>query len=282
MSELVAVERLRVVAADGLTLAATCRGSRCNPAIVFVHGFNQSQLCWSRQMCSPLAERFRLVAYDLRGHGGSDKPADASRYRDARRWSDDLSAVMDAAGLERATLVAWSMGGRIAFDYLDHYGQERIAGLNLVGTGVSTRPEHRGTASADLLRMMCSRDLEENIDGTIRFLRLCFAERPAEPDFAAMVAYNMVIPPEVREMIIGMPNQPEAFVRTVATRTLVSFGERDALNSLAGARFAASILCDARLSLYPDAGHSPFYEAADRFNAELAAFVDGLGSVSRA
>jgi alpha/beta hydrolase fold len=50
-------------------------GGHRGPAIVFIHGFMQSHLSWMRQTASPLADGFRLVTYDVRGHGGSDKPA---------------------------------------------------------------------------------------------------------------------------------------------------------------------------------------------------------------
>jgi pimeloyl-ACP methyl ester carboxylesterase len=54
---------------------------------------------------------------------------------------------------------------------------------------------------------------------------------------------------------------------------LVTYGEKDALASLEGARFAASVFPNGRLSIYPDTGHSPFFEAAERFDRELRDFA---------
>jgi pimeloyl-ACP methyl ester carboxylesterase len=54
---------------------------------------------------------------------------------------------------------------------------------------------------------------------------------------------------------------------------LLTFGLQDALASLEGAKFAASLLPNATLSLYEDIGHAPFYEAPERFNAELQDFA---------
>ncbi len=63
----------------------------------------------------------------------------------------------------------------------------------------------------------------------------------------------------------------------------LSFGEADRLNCLAAAQFAARIIPGARLSLYPQVGHSPFYESADRFNTELEVFAGTvLGPASSA
>ena len=72
---------------------------------------------------------FRMVTYDLRGHGASDKPLESQRYKDAKLWADEVQAVMDGVGLRRPVLVGWSYAGRIICDYLRHHGQGRLAGL---------------------------------------------------------------------------------------------------------------------------------------------------------
>jgi pimeloyl-ACP methyl ester carboxylesterase len=264
---------LEALSSDGVRIIGRQWGDPVKPAIVFIHGFNQAQLCWARQIRSPLRERFQLLTYDLRGHGESDKPRARHSYRNSRLWSDDLTAILDTAGIRRAVFVAWSLGGRVVFDYMSHYGQGRVAGLNLVGAGVPSRPEFKGTGATHLLPMMCSRDLSVNIAGTIEFARRCFALMPTDSEFLEIIAYNMAVPAEVRALMIGMPNQGEDFVRTVAVPSLVTFGLADALNSLEGAKFAASCLPRGQLSLYEGVGHSPFFEAPGRFNSELAAFA---------
>ena len=90
---------------DGLTISAQEWGNPAGPEILFIHGFSQSHLSWMRQVDSDLAKEFRIVTYDLRGHGNSDKPLDAARYRDSKAWGDEVQAVIDAAGLKRPVLV---------------------------------------------------------------------------------------------------------------------------------------------------------------------------------
>jgi non-heme chloroperoxidase len=90
---------LNVTTPDGLTISAQEYGNPNGPGIVFIHGFSQSHLSWMRQTDSDLAKDFQIVTYDLRGHGNSDKPLDAARYRDSKAWGDEV--VIDAAGLKR-------------------------------------------------------------------------------------------------------------------------------------------------------------------------------------
>ena len=97
-------------------------------AIVFVHGWSQCDRCWDRQFEGQLASSFRLVAFDNRGHGMSDRPSDPAAYTDGRTWAEDLAAVIEGAGLSRPVVVAWSYGGFIVADYVRAYGDGALAG----------------------------------------------------------------------------------------------------------------------------------------------------------
>ena len=59
---------------DGLNLSVQTYGDVGNEEILFIHGFGQSRLSWSKQTSSSLTEHHRVVTFDLRGHGDSDKP----------------------------------------------------------------------------------------------------------------------------------------------------------------------------------------------------------------
>nr|WP_253207372.1 alpha/beta fold hydrolase [Verticiella sp. GG226] len=148
------VQRLHAVAPDGTRLAVQVRGPAEAPAIVFVHGIAQSQLAFGRQVSSELAQRYRLVTYDLRGHGESDKPTAEGAYASGRVMSDDLQAVIKAAGVKRPVLVGWSLGGIVVAQYLRDYGEDGIAGVNFVGARVA-RPD--GARPACRARRTCAR-----------------------------------------------------------------------------------------------------------------------------
>src|ERR1044072_3827550 len=98
---------------DGLTISAQEWGNPAGPEILLIHGYAQSHMSWMRQVDSDLARGFRIITYDLRGHGNSDKPDDKARYHDNKAWGDEVKAVMDAAGLKRPVLVGWSYAGRV-------------------------------------------------------------------------------------------------------------------------------------------------------------------------
>src|SRR5215831_17084853 len=86
---------------DGLTISAQEWGNPNGPEILFIHGFSQSHMSWIRQVNSDLAKEFRIITYDLRGHGNSDKPFDPAMYRNNKAWADEVQAVIDTAGLKR-------------------------------------------------------------------------------------------------------------------------------------------------------------------------------------
>ena len=95
----------------------TVRVVRAGPAeggcpILLVHGFTGCAEAWGERILDALARRRRVLAVDLPGHGESDSPGDASRYR-MERVVADLVQVIESEGASRADWVGYSMGGRI-------------------------------------------------------------------------------------------------------------------------------------------------------------------------
>lgn len=113
--------------------------------ILLIHGWSQNHLCWAKQYESPLAEEFRVIALDLRGHGMSEGPLEPALYTDGDNWADDIAAVIGGLMLDGVTLVGWSYGGFVICDFVRKYGQERIAGINLVDAAVMLGERAFGT-----------------------------------------------------------------------------------------------------------------------------------------
>jgi len=262
------------LAPDGVRLATYEWGNSAGPELVLVHGFAQCHLCFAPQVDSALARDFRIVAYDLRGHGASDKPAEAAAYQGPEVWARDLAAVLAAKQLERPVLVGWSMGGRIIRRYLMNYGDGAIAGVNFVASLVIEDPRCRGPASPKPPGP--GESLGAQIEAAIAFLDSCYGIKPSEKEFRIALAYNMLVPDPVRQAIRGWSTDPVetvAALERVRVPTLVTHGRKDAIVLPAAAEMTAATIPGARLSWFDECGHSPFCEDAPRFNEELAAFA---------
>ncbi len=263
---------LSVTTPDGLTISAQEWGNPNGPGIVFIHGFSQSNLSWMRQTHSNLSKEFHIVTYDLRGHGNSDKPLEAARYRDGKAWADEVQAVIDAAGLKRPVLVGWSYAGRVISDYVTNRGANGISGIDFVDASIKLVPEFVGDNLKNL-PLMASEDLLTNITATRTFLHGCFSKQPSADDFETMLAFNMMVPPKVRAGLGGRPLDATAVMSKLTIPVLVTHGAEDRNAKVDTAKYTASVIPGAKLSIYDGIGHSPFYEDAARFNRELAAFV---------
>lgn len=257
---------------DGLIISAQEWGNPAGAEILFIHGFSQSHLSWIRQVDSDLAREFRIVTYDLRGHGNSDKPLDAASYRNSKAWGDEVQAVMDAAGLKRPVLVGWSYAGRVISDYLATHGASRIAGIDFVDAPIKVDPALIGDNLKNL-PLMASEDLATNIKATRDFLHGCFSRQPSADDYETMLAFNMMVLPKVRAGLSGRPLDATEMMSKLKVPVLVTHGAEDRNARLGAGQYTASVIPGATLSVYEGIGHSPFYEDALRFNRELAAFV---------
>jgi non-heme chloroperoxidase len=266
--------RTDVRAPDGTRLAVYEWGNPAGPEVLLIHGFAQSHLCFAPQFQSALAQHFRLVAYDQRGHGASEQPADPAAYQGSRVWADDIAAVLDAKRLARPVLVGWSMGGRVIRQYLMTHGDARLAGINFVASHVIEDPRCRGPGAPKATPEGQSPAAE--IEAAVAFLDACYAKKPSEADFRKALAYNMLVPAAVRRAIAGWStdaSQTVAALAKVRVPTLITHGRKDTVVLPAAVDMTVSALSHARVSWFDDCGHSPFCEDAPRFNDELMAFV---------
>ena len=267
-----------VTSSDGVSLRVSATGPSDSRPIVFVHGFSQSRLCWQRQFESTLADDFRLVAFDNRGHGDSDKPDDA--YDDPTRWADDVQAVIDSLERDEPVVVGWSYGGLILSDYVSVHGTDDIAGAIYVGAisekGTDDAARFAGDSFVALAEGFQSSDVEESVTTLSAFIDLCVADRLDPIDHHFMLGYNLKTPPRVREALQSRRVVNEDALRSIDVPVRIIHGENDAVVLPTAAEKHAELISTAEISIYPDVGHSPFWEASDRFNAELRSFVEQL------
>lgn len=91
--------------------------------VVLIHGWPLSAQAWELQVSVLQAAGYRVVAYDRRGFGRSDKPSSGYSYD---VLADDLQRVLDQCGLQDVTLVGFSMGGGEVARYVARHGESRL------------------------------------------------------------------------------------------------------------------------------------------------------------
>jgi pimeloyl-ACP methyl ester carboxylesterase len=259
-------------------LAISETGPAEAPPIVFVHGFSQSRLCWKRPFAGDLARRFRLLAYDLRGHGLSDKPMAVAEYASRRVWADDLHAVLQATSARQPVLVAWSFGVEVVRDYLHFYGDGALRGLAFVA-GRAT-PADVGPGLADEVPGLCSEDIEENVAATIRFVRNCSLHPLPESDLLEFIAFNCMASLQARSGIRQRAAVQPEDLRQVRVPALIIHGDEDRVINPAAADRLAAHLAHVRMERYGSCGHLPFIEQQGRFERDLSTFCDAMKRAS--
>ena len=263
-----------VRSADGTVLAAEAKGDPAAPGVLFIHGLRQSRLGWDKQFTDPALAGFRMVRFDLRGHGDSDKPDALEKYSDADRWADDVAAVIAATKLRRPVLVGWSLGGYVAGAYLRKHGGPGIAGVNLVDAVTKLSPDLFTPLTNDFSRTTTSHELSERVAATADFLAACFHRPPSGIEFQRMLVVNGMAPRAAYEGFLQTPTTDlEPVFAAYGGPILLTHGAHDRLVRRAMAERIRSIKPGSRLSVFAESGHSPFYEEPRRFGRELAAFV---------
>jgi non-heme chloroperoxidase len=258
----------------GLRLHVREWGRSDGPPILFIHGFSSSHLCWAKQYQSGLADEFRLVAYDLRGHGMSEAPLEPEHYTDAKLWADDVAAIIDQLGLDRPVLVGWSYGGFISCDYVRAHGQDRIAAIDFAAGGVKLGQATFGTLIGpgflNHFADVTADDLPTNIRG-MRGLVRAFPSKPLPPDdVETLLCASMTVPARVRANLAAREIDGDDVLRTLGMPLLVSQGRADTIVLPAMAEHILATCPTAEPSWYDGVGHTPHLEDPERFNRELA------------
>jgi pimeloyl-ACP methyl ester carboxylesterase len=266
----------KIAGGGGLSLAVYEAGTPGGPPIVFIHGFTGNHLTWERQFSGPLAAEFRLVAYDLRGHGASDKPLDPGRYTDAALWAEDLAAVIRSKNLDRPVLVGWSYGGYVISDYLRTFGDSAIGGVVFLGSSTKNgTAEAAGFLTDEVLARfgdVLSADVRKSLDAT-RALTRMFGNPLGGTAWEMAFGSAMMVPPEVRAGMFSRVLDNDDVLTGIRVPALVIHGTGDRIVRVSAGRHTASTVPGARLLLYDGVGHAVQLESAERLGRDLAEFV---------
>lgn len=271
-----AEKQYTITAPDGVRLAVQESGNPNGLPIVFIHGLLGSHLNWEKQISdAQLQQRYRLITFDMRGHGLSDKPEQESAYRDGKRWADDLRAVINQSHANKPLLVGWSLGGAVITNYLAAYGDGNISGAIYVDGVVELNPTL--IPAHEVYGAMTASDLKTHLDGERAFLHLCFYQQPDRTTFERLLANAALAAWPMQRAVPTMTIALEKGVKNSRVPLLFIYGEHDALvNPAASLARVKSINPHIQTQMFANSGHAPFIEESARFNRTLATFASAL------
>ncbi|MBI3978070.1 MAG: alpha/beta fold hydrolase [Chloroflexi bacterium] len=265
----------------GVTLSYDDHGS--GSPVVLAHGMSESTALWAGQI-GPVADRYRLILWDNRGHGRSEAPAGQEQYS-VDLYAADLLALLDHLGIDRACVGGLSMGGYTAVAFAVTY-PDRLSSLVLADTapGEETIPNRPPAEQAIRERL----PLEELAlrEGMAAVARRTLADgtAPAEA-LADPVQRARYVERLTRLSVNGyiwawrsLRSRPSYTARLgeIQVPTLCIAGERDEF--LPAVQLLAERIPKAEMVVIPNAGHTSNVDQPDLFNRAL---VDFLARVTR-
>jgi pimeloyl-ACP methyl ester carboxylesterase len=225
--------------------------------VLFVHGNVSSALFWQQPMLALVEDgRFRPLAVDLRGYGGTD-PLPIDARRGVRDWADDLAALVEALDLDRVHLAAWSMGGGVVLQYLLD-APARVASVALVapvspyGFGGTAGPDGRrlredglgsggGTGNPDFVAAIAAGDTTADSPTSPRSVLRAFyvapGSLPLDPHLEDVFVASMNTTRTGADHYPGDAGTTDAWPGAVP-------GERGVLNTMAPSYFDVSGIVD--------------------------------------
>jgi pimeloyl-ACP methyl ester carboxylesterase len=229
-------------------------------AILLTHGYSATGQMWSGQV-EALAADYRLISWDLRGHGRSDSPDDLEAYREAAAV-EDMAALLDACGVARAVIGGLSLGGYLSLAFHAVH-PERVRALLLFDTGPgykkgSAREGWNQTSEATARRFeergleALGRGDEVRISTHRSAKGLALAARGTLKQFDARVIESL---PEIR------------------VPTLVLAGEDDR-PFLAATDYMAAKIPGAEKVILAGAGHAANIQQPEAFNKAVRSFLE--------
>jgi non-heme chloroperoxidase len=239
-------------------------------AILFVPGWTMAAGIWDEQI-RHFARSYRVVAVDPRSQGKSSKTGDGA-YPAAH--ARDLKELVDQLHLAPVVLVGWSNGVPECAAYVAQFGTADLAGLVFVD-GVAGAPFPREQV-ADVLDFFAGFGRDRKAS-TERFVRSMYRTPRTEEYIRSVVADSLETPSDTAVALI---------VGAMAEDERPALGKIDRPTLIVGAKSPRvgvyeemkAVIPGARLEVFDGAGHALFVDRADRFDALLDGFLQGLAA----
>jgi 3-oxoadipate enol-lactonase len=261
---------------DGIRLRYDQHGPRHGDPILMIQGLGADSRGWTLQRLH-FARRHRVITFDNRGVGRSDKPI--GTY-DLERMALDAIEVLDDAGVASAHVVGASMGGIIAqVVALRH--PARVQSLVLACTACRHQPWRRELL-AEWAELARDRGMRTFAAENLRWLVGSRSLRRFWPAFNALSPVFISAPQHAfiaqTRAILAMDDDLRYELGAIAAPTLVIVGSQDILTPLADSEELAELIPGAELAIVRGGAHGFMIEAAGAFNRTVAEFLDRAGS----
>ena len=279
-----------VAAEDGGSIHVLERGK--GRPLVLIHGITLQAGVWAPQL-HELADRYRMLAIDVRGHGLSK----AGRQGFGRKISArDVVSVLDHFDVHDAVIVGHSMGGMILMEFAGDFPKElekRVAGLVFMDTAayevlpkvalpVAQALSRRVTTRFDSGRAVPHWQMGED-DLSWVLTRLAFGRNPSARAVDQVRRYGEEVPQSttVPSGLDLLDHDARRALAATNTPSMVLVGSRDLLTPVFAARRIARFLPHCELHVLPDAGHQLMQERPREVARLLDDFVAGLPAPAR-
>lgn len=218
----------------------------------------------------PLLPGFHILAPDLRGHGGADKPEGGYSLDDQ---AEDVAALLDALGVDRAYVLGSSSGGYVA-QQLAIMHPDRVAALVLVGAPLSLNTRPAFAADVDRLSEPVS-------DAWVRESLSWFPLLHHVPAWFVedRVRDGVSMPARVWKAVLeGLSAAvPPTEAGPIQTPTLILWGAHDGVLPRRHQETLAARIKGSRLVIYPGVGHLVLWECPERVAEDTTAFLTAVG-----
>jgi 3-oxoadipate enol-lactonase len=259
---------------NSVAISYTDQGSDDAPVLIFIHGFPLNKSMWDKQM-EALKENYRVIAYDIRGHGDSDA---GNEEFSIELFVSDLLSLMDVLKIDKASLCGLSMGGYIVLNAIEHY-PERFLALVLSDTQCLSDSKEAKEKRKTAMENITKNGIEKYADETLKNLFAPDSFTMKKEEIAAVK--EMILTTSEQSLcstLLALSNREETCGKLPEINVPVLFmvGKEDIITPVALAEQMHKKIKNSKIHVIERAGHLSNMENPDDFNHQLRLFFETI------